>query len=366
MMFPSSSFPDGIVSFPGGEGLCPAPAASRGDLRKIVILRSGALGDVLVVRGVVRFLKDAFPRAEIVLVAPGEKGRLFRRPGWADAVHDWDRAVFSRLFSSESESHLPALQTVFAGCDWILAFVGADPGGTFRSRLAELAPAAGVLFSPARPGATTREFVGVWLLRIVLAHCRRFFLCPPIDPIVPAVARFRIAAAPPFSPDTPYAVIHPGSGGANKNWPLENYAALGRRLTGDGSMRLRLVVTSGEADGDIGERLVAAVPGADIVRNPTLEDLAGLLAHARLYIGNDSGVSHLAAAVEDGTGKTPEKLVIFGPSDPRIWGPPGTKILSAGREMRDLPPETVWRECLSAGDLQGGARAEVGFSRQPS
>ncbi|MDR2390700.1 MAG: glycosyltransferase family 9 protein [Planctomycetota bacterium] len=349
--------------------IVPPPRPFRGNLRKIVILRPGALGDVLAVRGVVRFLRNVFPRLEIILAAPGEKGGLFRRPDWADAVQDWSRAAFSWLFSSEGGSPPPDLRIAFADCDWILAYVGADPGEVFRSRLAELAPVAGALFSPAHPEPAPGEAgepIGIWLLRPVLACCRQFFPCPPaisLDPAVLAAARFRIAARPSLAPAVPYAVFHPGSGGAKKNWPLENYAALGKRLAGDGPICRRLVVTSGEEDGDLGERLAAAVPGAGHVHNPTLENLAGLLAHAGIYIGNDSGVSHLAAAVEDRTGKTPDTLVIFGPSDARIWAPPGAKILSAGREMRNLPPEIVWREILSFG---GRVRVEGGRSRQSS
>jgi lipopolysaccharide heptosyltransferase III len=90
-------------------------------------------------------------------------------------------------------------------------------------------------------------------------------------------------------------VIHPFSGSAGKNWPIDSY--------------LRLA-----------ERLPLPVEWAQ-ERFESLLDLAEWIAGARLYIGNDSGISHLAAAVGIPT------IAIFGPSDPKIWGPMGGQIL---------------------------------------
>ncbi|MDR3078078.1 MAG: hypothetical protein LBV15_04880, partial [Planctomycetota bacterium] len=79
---------------------------------KLAVIRTGALGDVLAARGVIRFLKDVFPEASLLLAAPGERGRLFLRPGWADRVLDWDRADFSWLFAAGGEPP-PALAGAF-------------------------------------------------------------------------------------------------------------------------------------------------------------------------------------------------------------------------------------------------------------
>ena len=106
-------------------------------------------------------------------------------------------------------------------------------------------------------------------------------------------------------------LIHPFSGGNHKNWPIERFTQLKRYL---------------EASGRAVEFLVAPrqqLPGAR-----SIEDLAALAAWlkgAPLYIGNDSGITHLAAACG-----TPV-LALFGPTNPRVWGPRGeaVEILSA-------------------------------------
>ncbi|MDR1533475.1 MAG: glycosyltransferase family 9 protein [Planctomycetota bacterium] len=313
--------------------------------RKIVVVRSGALGDVLAIRGVIRLAREHYPGTELILLAPGERGRLFLRPGWADAVHDPERGVFSWLFSREAVSAPSALRAIFADCDCIWSYAGWPDGP--RLRLARLAPAAGILLVPSRPPEGAKTGIGEWLLG------RTGEFCPGLaqtgaEASRLAASRFRLAEAPPFNPVRPYAVLHPGSGGTAKNWPLAYYIELARRFSAALDPAGRrifpgLYATAGEPDGDLGRRLAAAVPGMSLVEAPPLGDLARLLAHASLYVGNDSGVSHLAAAVENGTGGTPEKIVIFGPSDPVVWGPPGARTLSAGRDMSGLSPEAVWR-----------------------
>ena len=101
--------------------------------------------------------------------------------------------------------------------------------------------------------------------------------------------------------DGGFAVIHPFSGSPKKNWPLERYAELRRRLGAQWC--------AGPEE---------ALDGA--VRFEDLYELGCWLASARLYIGNDSGITHLAAAVG-----TPV-VALFGPSDPAVWRPRGPKV----------------------------------------
>jgi hypothetical protein len=103
-----------------------------------------------------------------------------------------------------------------------------------------------------------------------------------------------------------FAVIHPFSGSMKKNWPLDKFKSLARQL--ERSMPIRWC--RGQED--------PALEGA--VRIGDLYELACWLARARLYIGNDSGITHLAAAVG-----TPV-LALFGPTDPAVWGPRGRHV----------------------------------------
>jgi hypothetical protein len=103
-----------------------------------------------------------------------------------------------------------------------------------------------------------------------------------------------------------YAVIHPFSGSARKNWPLEKFRAVAAQL----ERVMPVKWCAGEED--------PPLPGA--VRIDDLYELACWLAKARMYIGNDSGITHLAAAVG-----TPV-LALFGPTDADVWAPRGNNV----------------------------------------
>lgn len=103
-----------------------------------------------------------------------------------------------------------------------------------------------------------------------------------------------------------FAVIHPFSGSPRKNWPLEKFRAM-----------------AGELERTIPVRWCAGTddpPLEGAVHIADLYELACWLARARLYVGNDSGITHLAAAVG-----TPV-LALFGPTDPAVWAPRGPNV----------------------------------------
>lgn len=322
-------------------------------MRKVAILRPGALGDVLAVRGVIRFVKDAFPEAEVCLAAPGGRGALLRRDGWADRHYDWERAAFSWLFGDGEAPSPPVLRAIFSGCDWILCYMDAQDGWAgLEARLDALSPSSAKVFCPSRPPAGHEQPIGEWLLRAAISFCERYGLLEPDqcpDPAGLAAARLIFPERPLFPPlpSGSYAVLHPGSGSRSKNWPLPEFAELGRSMAeardGQGkSIFSGLVITSGEADGDLGERLARAIPGAFHLALPDLDVLAAVLAHAKAYVGNDSGVSHLAAAVSAADSSFPAEAVLFGPSDASVWSPPGALTISLGRAMDGLQPAEVW------------------------
>jgi heptosyltransferase-3 len=117
-----------------------------------------------------------------------------------------------------------------------------------------------------------------------------------------------------------FAVIHPFSGSPRKNWPLENFRFLAREL----ERVMPVLWCAGPED--------PPLPGA--VQIPNLYDLACWLARAHVYIGNDSGITHLAAAVG-----TPV-LAFFGPTDPEVWAPRGPQVQVVRWRTRRLPFET--------------------------
>jgi len=103
-----------------------------------------------------------------------------------------------------------------------------------------------------------------------------------------------------------FAAIHPFSGSPRKNWPLARFRALARAI----GRLMPVRWCAGPED----------PPLAGAVRIDNLYDLACWLAQARLYIGNDSGITHLAAAAGAPV------LALFGPTDPGVWAPRGPHV----------------------------------------
>ena len=104
------------------------------------------------------------------------------------------------------------------------------------------------------------------------------------------------AASTSPAPAAPIA-LHPGAGAPGKRWPLDGYLAVAHALQ---RRHLPVLWILGEADADLADALDQALPDAPRLRNLPLTDLAPALAHCRAYLGNDSGIAHLAAALPPG------------------------------------------------------------------
>lgn len=136
-----------------------------------------------------------------------------------------------------------------------------------------------------------------------------------------------------------FVAIHPGSGGRAKRWPIGRFADLARALP------CPVVWLLGPAEAEDAEARRRGEQAGTVADNLPLPTLAGLLALCRAYVGNDSGVTHLAAAVGAPT------LALFGPTDPAVWAPRGERVailggphagglesIAVGRVLREVEP----------------------------
>ena len=118
----------------------------------------------------------------------------------------------------------------------------------------------------------------------------------------------------------PLIALHPGAGSKLKRWPLERFIELARRLTRDQKNKLLLI--EGPAEEGLSNQISAALPGIEsiVAKAIPLNLLAAALECCRLFIGNDSGLAHLAAAIEV------PSIVLFGPTLPQHWAPLGKHV----------------------------------------
>jgi len=138
-------------------------------------------------------------------------------------------------------------------------------------------------------------------------------------------------------------IIHPGSGGRVKRWPLENFIEMAGRAASAG---LGGIFVTGEAEEDLEARLAGCTlpTGWSRLGRPTVEVLAGLLAASRLYLGNDSGPTHLAAACGA------RVVALFRESLEPAWRPFGRTTVIAAPDVESIDPEIVF------GALQAASR----------
>jgi ADP-heptose:LPS heptosyltransferase len=150
-------------------------------------------------------------------------------------------------------------------------------------------------------------------------------------------------------------MLHPGAGGAAKCWAPEGFATVAETLVAVASVDL--VVHEGPADREAVGALLARLHGpVSRLVEPSLETLAGALRHVALWIGNDSGVSHLAAAVGAPT------LALFAEANVR-WRPwrrdAGVRVVARDASRPDterVTTDAVTRLGIERRAAAGGAR----------
>jgi len=301
---------------------------------RALVIRGGALGDFLLTLPVLAALREAEPQARLEVLAYPGIAELARAGGIIDHARSIEYGPLAGFFTTGAVLE-PALCDYFASFDVVISYLY-DPDGFFRDNL----QAAGVrrlVPGPPRISAGT--------------HAIDQLAAPLAELGLPLGDRTARLSIPPAAQDPGTVFIHPGSGSASKNWPAENWLALAERLLADPSTRLAIV--GGEADAAALEplRRLAGNPRVRFRENLPLPTLGAELAGAGLYLGHDTGVSHLAAAVG-----TPS-LLLFGPTDPGQWAPPHpqVRVLRAPEgKLEALTVDSVSRAAQRLRELASG------------
>jgi heptosyltransferase-3 len=310
---------------PRRASTCPSRAALD-----LLLVRAGALGDVLLLRPAIAALASAGHRVR--LLAPAPAASLLRGAGGVDDVLAWEAPETAALLSGARTDG--PLARALAAADVVVAWSRSAP----------------LLEALAAPG------------RRLLAHD------PSPPPGGPHAARWLAQAVEPLvagsvAPDAPkplrldtadhdwararcaelpgaFVAVHPGSGSRGKNWPRARFFEAARALSRGG----RFLLAAGPAEAELD-------PPSDalVAREWPLARLAAALSHAGVYFGNDSGVSHLAAAVGAPT------LALFGPTDPALWAPVGPRVSTLRAAHGALEALEVRSVVAAADALRSGA-----------
>ena len=276
---------------------------------RILVLRGGALGDFIVTLPALALLRQHWPGARIELIGNATAASLALHRGLLDAAHSQHEARWSAFYGSAPLPH--ALAGWLDDFDLVLNY-WPDPGGDLARRF---------------PTRTGQRFLTTTALPAIAPAAAHY--CTPLRPLGLLPASYLHSLREP-APETLLVGLHPGSGSPGKNWPPERWRLLAHWL--EREMRARFLVITGEAE----PRDTLAGIGHH-ARNLPLNALADQLARCRLFLGHDSGVSHLAAAAGVPC------ILLFGPTDPVMWAPPGPQVtvLRRGPDLAAISLEDV-------------------------
>ncbi len=278
---------------------------------RFLVLRGGAIGDFIQTLPALQALKTQWPNAYIELIGYPHIAMLAKEAGLVDCVRSLDRAGMARYFVPGA--HFPAEDVKYIrSFDLILHYLH-DPNGIVTENL-ERAGARKVIYGYP---LVSDCHAAVHLVRPLEA------LAIYVESPVPALqlSKDRVASGRAWlekitAVDNAFA-IHPGSGSKKKNWPLDRFLECYSTVKDLGFAPYFII---GEADEDLVGGIQRALPSAPVLAGKTLPEVAFVLANTCMYLGNDSGIAHLAAAVGCKT------LVLFGPADAACWAPRGRQV----------------------------------------
>lgn len=273
-------------------------------MRKILVLRGGALGDFIVTLPALALLRQHWPHAHVTLVGNATAAALGAH--LVDRIHSQHESRWAALYSTAPLP--PSFASELAKFDLILNF-WPDPDGDLARHFRTLS-APVFLTAPALP-----------TLAPAAAH-----YCEPLRTLGLTSATFHYTLSAP-APSAHLIAIHPGSGSAKKNWPLTRWIELCRWLRD--THHAELLIITGEADTPAA---TALAPFGESAHQLPLAQLVARILECRLFVGHDSGISHLAAAC------TVPSLLLFGPTDPGIWAPPAphVRVLKQGPTLDSI------------------------------
>ena len=281
-----------------------------------LLLHPGALGDIILALPAISLLRKAYPSTRLTLAGNIDHLDVILN-GRVENVLSLSTLPLHRLFSADTPSEADI--RFWKSYQHIVSWTGSKDVHFCRNmksihadaRIASWKP------QPGDPRHVARIFADSLELKITDEHLWRVRIELNAAELVQG-SQWLINHG--WNSGDPLTAIHPGAGGKSKRWPLPRYIELARCLANQ--EKGKILIIEGPAEPGIAAQLVEAVPGYDLIpcEGVGLRLLAGILAHCRNFIGNDSGIAHLASALGIPC------LALFGPTLPKHWAPLGDNV----------------------------------------
>jgi heptosyltransferase-2 len=311
---------------------------------RFLIIRGGAIGDFILTTPVIAAIREQWPSAHIELLGYPHIAGLALAPELLNAVHPISSRGVATFYAEHGELDRD-FRDYFRNFQQIISFLY-DPDQVFEDNVKGIGGRRYIkgIHKPIEPEPpaqaihASKQFVKA-------LESLALYVDQPVPRLYPQRAE-RLFAHEFFKgePTRPLVIVHPGSGGEKKLWPIENWIAFCRWLVG--KKNVNLLIVEGEADQVNVKQLRSALSQHPVLfaSGLKLPQLAAVVEQANVFIGHDSGISHLAAALGVPT------LVLFGPTNPAVWRPLGAKVrvLLGSREWNEEIANPFFQASMTA------------------
>jgi lipopolysaccharide heptosyltransferase I len=318
--------------------------------RRVLIIKPSSLGDIVHALPVLSAFRRTWPNVQIDWVVRTELAGLFECVKGVDEIIHFDRRTMGRWYTAAAWKETAAfIRRLRAGrYDLVLDLQGLLRSGLFawlsgcrlRAGLQEAREGARLFYTHKAPTPDSPHILDIYQALLKM-------LDVPLEPVefglhIPAQVREHIAALLKSEglSGTPYAVLAAGSAHRHKCWPAQRFAQLAAFL--HRQARLAVVLIGSASERPLAEQIQkeSGVPAAVLAGRTSIPQLAALLEQAALVVGNDTGPTHLAAALKVPT------VMIFGPTNPARLFPRGLRAavaavnpLGRGRAIDNPQPQ---------------------------
>ncbi len=315
--------------------------ASR-QTHRAVILQPGAIGDCILTIPLAEFMKDSLGLGGIYILGHTDYIGILSGRTCIDGIHSIDSVDLHRLFAEAKTFDLAdgdPLINAFDSYDWIVTFLG-EPDSNFEQNLiytVNCSHSAEVITLPMKPPSVarqpqvqTKDFTGHLTDFYIQQFIEQSGLSLEPQKAEPNEALIKATEADKHRGNEllkeidvdfgeKLVIIQPGSGGPNKCWHLDNFLTIAKQL---GSKGIEVVFLLGPAELErFSKTTIQKISSvAKCLTDLSLTQVVSLLSCADCYLGNDSGITHLAAALGIKT------FAVFGPTNPAVYGPIGPAV----------------------------------------
>jgi heptosyltransferase-3 len=323
--------------------------AARGALRG-VILQPGAIGDCVLTLPLAEFMKDRLGLGGVDILGHTEYIGIFPGRTCVDSVRSIDSVDLHRLFVVTDKFDLAdgdALINFFGNYAWIVTFLG-EPDSNFERNLiftANCSRSAEVITLSLKPPEGSSSHIADYYIQQFIAQSGL-----SLEPWLVRKAKNLLKATKAdiergkglleeidIAFCEKIVVIQPGSGGSHKCCHLDNFLTVAEKLA---AKDIKVIFLLGPAEQErFSKTAIEKINGiAKCLTDLSLTQVLELLSCADAFLGNDSGITHLAAALGVKT------LVVFGPTTPEIYRPigPAVKVIvNSGEEFAEKPSASL-------------------------